>query len=61
MPKAFIPKNGRKEVPDGPVYIGTVMKFFCNPGYKLSGEGIDTLTCTATKRWSSKIPKCIRK
>uniref|UniRef100_A0A3P9IVQ3 Sushi domain-containing protein n=2 Tax=Oryzias TaxID=8089 RepID=A0A3P9IVQ3_ORYLA len=38
--------------------VGTVLQYSCDPGYLPDGPSI--LTCTASGRWSSEPPQCIR-
>lgn len=59
------PVNGYKEITGGPglingryAKIGTVMSFFCNNSYVLSGN--EMRTCQQNGEWSGKQPICIK-
>lgn len=43
---------------DGMFAPGTQIKFSCNKNYFL--DGIATITCTTTGKWSSSLPKCLK-
>lgn len=59
------PVNGYKKITGGPgllnerhVKIGTVVSFFCNSSYVLSGN--EKRTCQQNGEWSGKQPVCIK-
>ena len=59
------PVNGYKKITGGPglihgryAKIGTVLTFFCNSSYVLSGN--EMRTCQQNGEWSGKQPICIK-
>lgn len=59
------PVNGYKKITEGPgllnehhVKIGTVVSFFCNGSYVLSGN--EKRTCQQNGEWSGKQPVCMK-
>lgn len=59
------PVNGYKKITGGPglingryAKIGTIVSFFCNSSYVLSGN--DKRTCQQNGEWSGKQPICIK-
>lgn len=59
------PVNGYKKITGGPgllngrhVKIGTIVSFFCNGSYVLSGN--EKRTCQQDGEWSGKQPVCIK-
>uniref|UniRef100_A0A2K5QPF6 Inactive serine protease PAMR1 n=1 Tax=Cebus imitator TaxID=2715852 RepID=A0A2K5QPF6_CEBIM len=60
-----VPVNGYKKITGGPglingrsAKIGTIMSFFCNNSYVLSGN--EKRTCQQNGEWSGKQPICIK-
>ncbi|XP_070582252.1 sushi, von Willebrand factor type A, EGF and pentraxin domain-containing protein 1-like isoform X2 [Ptychodera flava] len=54
------PTNGRMEASQGSNRVfGTVMTYFCDDGFKLSGSGNSEIHCQGNRQWSDTPPTCV--